>query len=149
MAQTTFRCRLVTPTASLVDDRVLYASLPAWDGLMGVMPGRAAMLARLGLGELRLDFPDTAQTKGGSRSYFIDGGFVRMAGDELTILAEKATPVEELNAADAEKELRTAAAKTVPAGAKDAVAAQESIDNDRQRARVKVHLARGTSGKGI
>jgi len=149
LAQSTFRCRLVTPTSSLVDDRVLYASIPAWDGLAGVMPGRAAMLARLGVGELRLDFPDTAQAKGGSRSYFIDGGFVRMAGDELTILAERALPVEELNAAAAEGELRTASGKKVAAGEKDAVVAQDAIDAERQRARVKLHLARNSGGKAI
>jgi F-type H+-transporting ATPase subunit epsilon len=149
LAQSTFRCRVVTPSASLVDERVLYASVPAWDGLMGVLPGRAALLARLGLGELRLDFPDTAQAKGGSRSYFIDGGFVRMTGDELTVIAEKATAVEELNAADAESELRAANAKIVPAGSKDAAQAQDAINQDRQRARVKVQLAKAGHGRGI
>ena len=27
-----FRCRLVTPTASVFDESVAYASVPAWDG---------------------------------------------------------------------------------------------------------------------
>ncbi len=41
MAQKTFRCKVVTPTASLLDEPVAYASVPAWDGLFGVLPGRA------------------------------------------------------------------------------------------------------------
>src|SRR6185295_9201082 len=30
LAKNSFRCRLVTPTASLVDEDVTYASIPAW-----------------------------------------------------------------------------------------------------------------------
>ena len=32
MAQTSFRCKLVTPTAALVDAPVAYASVPLHDG---------------------------------------------------------------------------------------------------------------------
>ena len=74
MAQKSFHCKLVTPTAALVNDRVTYASVPAWDGLMGFLPGRAPLLGRLGTGELRLEFADSEKTKGGSRSFVISGG---------------------------------------------------------------------------
>jgi F-type H+-transporting ATPase subunit epsilon len=103
-----FRCRLVTPTAALVDDQVKYASVPAWDGLFGVQPGRAALLARLGTGELRLDYADSGKAPGGSRTFVLDGGFVKMAGDELTILAESAVAAETLTPTDAEAELKAA-----------------------------------------
>ena len=49
----TFRCKLVTPSSALLDGQVSYANVPVWDGLMGIQPGRAPILARLGLGELR------------------------------------------------------------------------------------------------
>lgn len=105
---TSFRCRLVTPTAALVDDQMRYASIPAWDGLFGVQPGRAALLARLGTGELRLDYADSAKGAGGSRTFVLDGGFVKMAGEELTILAESAVAAETITVADAEAELKAA-----------------------------------------
>lgn len=142
-----FRCRLVTPTASMFDESVSYASIPAWDGLFGVLPGRAPILARMGAGELRVDFPDTSGGEGGSRSYFVEGGFVQMAGEQLTVLAERATPVEQLSASDAQKELDALMAKSVPDGAKDRQLQVDRLNRDRQCARQKVALAR--SHKGI
>lgn len=118
MAQKSFRCRLVTPTASLVDDKVTYASIPAYDGLMGFLPGRAPILTRLGAGELRLDFADSDKGEGGTRSYFVDGGFVRMSEDRLTILAERAIPREQLTATDAEAELKSAKTPQAQAAAR-------------------------------
>ncbi|MDX2132824.1 MAG: F0F1 ATP synthase subunit epsilon [Planctomycetota bacterium] len=93
MAKKSFVCTVVTPTASLVSGEVFYANVPAWDGQMGFLPGRAPILARLGKGELRLDFADTQKFKGGTASYRIDGGFIKMADDKLVILAEKAEPI--------------------------------------------------------
>ena len=109
----TFRCQLVTPSAKLLDDEVTYANVPAWDGLFGVMAGRAPLLAQLGLGELTVQFPDTTG-KGGDRSYVIDGGFVKMAGNTLTILAETAVPAEEITETAAKAELAEAEARTIP-----------------------------------
>lgn len=142
MAQKTFRCRLITPTASLVDEAASYASVPAWDGLFGVLPGRAPILARLGIGELRFEFPDTGAGAGGARSFLIDGGFVQMAGEVLTVLAERATPTEQINAAEAEAELKAAIHKTVPADAPNKQSAAAQLARERQVARTKAHMAR-------
>ena len=150
MAKKSFRCKLVTPTAALVDEPLTYASVPLWDGLMGFQPGRAPILARLGLGELRLDFADTSMGEGGSRAYLIEGGFAKMAEDQLTILAERATPSENITLAEAEAELRAADATTIPAeGTVTAAARQAAIEKrtkDRQRAMVKVQLAKSRDG---
>lgn len=143
MAQKTFNCRLVTPTASLVNGPVTYASVPAWDGLIGILPGRAPILARLGMGELHLEFPDSDGAKGGGRSFLIEGGFVRMANNELTILTKRATPAETITETDAEAELRAALARSVPADAKNRTTHLERIQEDQQRARAKLTLARG------
>jgi F-type H+-transporting ATPase subunit epsilon len=115
VAKKSFRCKLVTPASALVDDQVVYASVPAWDGLMGFLPDRAAFLGKLGLGELRLDMADTDKGPGGTRSFILDGGFIRMAGDVMTILAERAVDVSALTASDAEAELKAAAGMKDPA----------------------------------
>ena len=111
MAQKSFHCKLVTPAAALVDDAVTYASVPASDGLMGFLPGRAPILAKLGVGELKLTLAEGAAA---TRTFVIAGGLVRMESDKMTILAESAVDAASISTADAEAELR--AAKT-PAAA--------------------------------
>lgn len=143
MAKKSFRCKLVTPTAALVDDQVKYASVPAWDGMMGVLPGRAPILARLGTGELRLDFADSEKGEGGTRSFLVEDGFLKMAGDELTILAELAVPAESLTIADAEAELRAAQAAPTATTAEAKTREQQKQNKARQRARAKMTLVKG------
>jgi F-type H+-transporting ATPase subunit epsilon len=147
MASKTFRCRLVTPTESLLDEQVAYASIPAWDGLFGVLPGRAPIVARLGLGELSVRFSESGA--GGTRSYLVDGGFVQMAGDTLTILAERATATESLVEADAQVELDAANKREVPKDAADRQAEVERINREKRRAALAVRLARSGRGRGI
>lgn len=143
MAKKSFRCKLVTPTAALVDDQVKYASVPAWDGMMGVLPGRAPILAKLGTGELRLDFADSDKGEGGTRSFLVEDGFLKMSGDELTILAEMAVPAESLTLAEAEAELRAAQAAPTAATGEARARELQKQDKARQRARAKMTLVKG------
>jgi len=120
-----------------MDEPVTYASVPAWDGLFGVLPGRAPILARLGIGELRLD-TGGAQA---SRSFFIEGGFVQMAGDKLTVLAERATPSDKLNVAEAEAQLKTVMAKPAPEGV-DYVTKRALLEKEKAAAVARVAMAK-------
>lgn len=147
MSDQSFRLRLVTPASSLLDEPVTYVNLPLHDGLMGVMKNRAPIVARLGLGELTVKFPE-ATHGGGDRTYFVDGGFAQMAGDELIILAEDAIPAEKLTETDAQAELDAADKATVPADAPDKSVAAERLSHRRDRARLKVRLARQGRGSG-
>lgn len=149
MAAKTFRCRLITPEAQVLDTDVTYASIPAWDGLMGIQPGRAPIVAKLGLGELRLDFPDTGSARGGSRFFFIEDGFLQMVSDRLTILAREAAPMEQLTESDAEAELAAAMARTVPADHPHPGKEFEAVNRQRRRAEVKLRLARKARTLGI
>ncbi len=92
----------------MLNEEVKYVQLPAWDGSMGFLPGRAPILARLGAGELRLDIADSTKGQGGTRSLFVNGGVARMEGNELLVLAEKAFAGESVSIADAEAELQKA-----------------------------------------
>jgi len=139
----------VTPAEKLVDDELTYASIPAWDGLFGVLPNRAPILARLGMGELTLRFAVEAAGKGGERQFLVDGGFVKMADNTLTILAERAVRAEQITLTDAEAELAEIEARTVPPDAPDAVTKQAAIRRDRARAALKVRMARATQARGI
>lgn len=143
MAAPSFQCVLITPTAKVLDEAVTYASIPAWDGLFGVLPNRAPIVAKLGLGELRLQFADTGKAAGGSRSFLVEDGFVQMVNNRLTVLAARAIPTETISLGDARGELAAAESKSVPENAPDRRSASERLSRDRERARVKVRLASG------
>jgi len=147
LADKTFRCRVVTPTHALFDESVSYASVPAWDGLMGIMHGSSPLVARLGLGEFRVDFP--ASENGGSRSFFVDGGFAKMSSEGLTLLAETAIPIESLSESDAQAELAEAEARTVDLASPTAADDSDKITHARNRARLKVRLAKKSRQHGI
>jgi F-type H+-transporting ATPase subunit epsilon len=127
----TFRCTVVTPAEATFEGDVVYASFPGWDGQQGVMPRRSPMLTRLGIGSLRLDFPD-----GSKQHYFVDGGFAQMQDDVLTILTERAAPADALSLSEAEAALNDANARAV-AGGEDRV----KVEADQQRARAQIALA--------
>lgn len=91
MMAKTFQCSVVTPKERVLDETVTYATIPGWDGQVGLMPGRAPMLVKLGQGAMRLEYPE-----GGQRWFYVDGGVAQMAGGTLTLLATEATPADHL-----------------------------------------------------
>ena len=104
----TFPCTLITPEALVFDGPALYASIPAWDGQIGIASMRAPLLAKLGDGALRID------RKGAEPLwYFLSGGFAQMKDNHLTLLTSAAVPVEEIDRPRVEAEI--AAARTTPA----------------------------------
>ena len=135
---TTFRCNIVTPTESVLDDEITYASIPAWDGQLGVMIGQSPLLTRLGYGSLRLDFPE-----GGSRWFLLDGGFAQVQDGELTLITDQAKPAETLSIEEAEAELAEANARITTPGED-----QEKVVKDQQRAMAKKVLAKETQSRG-
>lgn len=146
-----FRCRLITPDAQVLDAKATSCVLPAWDGQMGILPDRAAFVAKLGPGELRFDFAPSDNPKdigGGSRSYFVEGGFAHMVKNELMLLATKAIPAESLSENEAQAELAEATARK-DVGTDAAVV--EKIRQDREKAAAKLRVARNfkASGSGI
>ena len=134
----TFRCNIVTPTESVLDDEITYASIPAWDGQLGVMIGQSPLLTRLGYGSLRLDFPE-----GGSRWFMLDGGFAQVQGGELTLITDQACAAEKLSLQEAEAELAEANARITTPGED-----QQNVVKDQQRAMAKKVLARETQSRG-
>lgn len=145
----TIHCTLITPSDRILDEEIRHAVIPAWDGLFGVLPGRAPIVAKLGIGELRLDFPDQNDAKGSSRSYLVEGGFVQMVDDRLTILATSAIAAEEIDAAEARTELAEASARRVPQNTPDRGKELEKVTRDQRRAQLKVQLAAQSIKSGI
>jgi F-type H+-transporting ATPase subunit epsilon len=147
LAAKTFRCRLITPVAKILEEDVTYASVPGWDGLFGVLPSRAPIVAKLGVGELRLDFPDREGARGGSRSFLVEDGFVQMVNNRLTILAARAVPTEAIDAGAAQSELQEIESRSIPESGPTRTAAHERREKDRAFARAKLRLARRSTGR--
>lgn len=85
------RCVVVTPERTEVDREADFVALPMFDGELGVQPGRAPMIGRLGCGVLRL------QTSAGPLRYFVDGGFAQVESDVVSILTARAIVVDSLS----------------------------------------------------
>lgn len=145
MAKSTFRCRLIAPDAQLFDEQATAAVFPAWDGLVGVLPNRAPMVMEMGTGELRVDFPDSGPSKGGSRSFYVDEGFVQMVGNELTILASAAVAAERLTESEAQAEVNEVNARRT-----EGLSAQEleRVRKARVRASAKLRTAKNFRARG-
>ena len=140
-------CRLVTPSEELLNEEVLYASVPQHDGLVGCQHGTSPLVSQLGIGKLRLDFPSDAG--GGSREYFIDGGFLKMADNELIILAERAIAAEEIIESEARAELAEANARVIPDDASNKMEAVAKLSRERQAAALKISMAKTSKVVGI
>ena len=131
----TVQCVVVTPERAVLDAAVDFVALPMYDGELGVLPGRAPLIGRLGYGELRIQ-----QGEGTSR-YFIDGGFAQVRANEVTVLTARAIKGEEIDPDAAEQALEAAKA---PA---DTPEGQEAQLKAQQRARSQIRVAHRARGE--
>ena len=125
-----FKCTVVTPEEQVLDETVTQAILPAHDGQLGILTGRAPILIKLGAGPLRVDVQG-----GQSRTFFVDGGIAQMKGDKLTVLTDEATPAAEIDLESAKAELAEAIAR-IPTDEKT----RKDRDRAMRRARAKQAL---------
>ncbi|TWT56342.1 ATP synthase F1 subunit epsilon [Allorhodopirellula solitaria] len=96
------RCVVVTPERTELDREAEFVALPMYDGELGVQPGRAPIIGRLGYGVLRL------QTNAGPQRYFVDGGFAQVESDVVNVLTARAIAVDSLQADEAAQALSEA-----------------------------------------
>jgi F-type H+-transporting ATPase subunit epsilon len=106
---TTFQFELVSPARLLFEGAVDSVVIPGVEGDMTIMANHAATMTSLRPGVVTI-----ADGKGAKR-LFVRGGFADVNEKGLTLLAEQAIPVEDLNAdaiasemKDAEEDLRDA-----------------------------------------
>jgi len=102
----TFHCSVITPERAVLETEATFVAFPAHDGEVGILPGRAPLVFKMGIGELRVESPE------GNHRYFVDAGFAQMVENRLTLLTEVAKAVEELDRTEAQRSL--AAAREMP-----------------------------------
>ncbi|MEN8128079.1 MAG: ATP synthase F1 subunit epsilon [Planctomycetota bacterium] len=128
-----FRVVLLTPKAKLLEARVGSVVVPAHDGQMGILRNHCPTLAALGFGIMQVreiaDRPDAF--------YIIEGGFVRVSENHVTILAYDATTFEGKDPKTVEA--MVSHAHSVVAGQEYIRTQQEAID--LKKAKFIVHMA--------
>ena len=93
---------LVSPERLLMSDDVDAVEIPGTEGDMGILPGHAPVLSTLRPGVVTV-------TRGGkAERIFVRGGFAEVNPQGLTVLAEVAIPVAELDAAKIAQQIRNA-----------------------------------------
>ena len=103
------RCVITTPESTVLDTRATFVSLPLFDGARGVGHGHAPFIGRLGAGGVRI----TGAEGGGSvRRAFVEGGFVEVGQDVVTIITQRSIPGEKLDGAAARAELEKLRSQT-------------------------------------
>jgi F-type H+-transporting ATPase subunit epsilon len=128
----TLQCIIVTPETTALDTPANFVALPLFDGEAGVAPGRAPLIGRLGYGELRV------RTGGTTRRFYVDGGFVQVADNIVSVLTNRAVASEKLDATAATDLLSTAIAR--PASGQEEMAIRDrQISQARGQLRVAGH----------
>jgi F-type H+-transporting ATPase subunit epsilon len=125
----TLQCIVVTPERAVLDQPADFVALPMYDGELGVLPGRAPLIGRLGSGELRLRHGNTADR------YFIDGGFAQVRNNQVTVLTQQAIKAEAIDQEAAARALEAhVGVVTTESGQQKASA--------KERARIQLRIAR-------
>jgi F-type H+-transporting ATPase subunit epsilon len=97
------RLELVTAERVVLQEDADMIIAPAADGQVGILPHHAPFLTTLRPGELRVRQGGTEQ------ELVVTGGFMEVLNDKVTILADAAERIEEIDVARAEEARRNAA----------------------------------------
>lgn len=112
----TLRLQVVTPERPVVDEAADSVELPGAEGYLGILPGHTPLITLLKTGVLSFRRPG-----GGESAYAISAGFAEIGPERVAVLADSAQAPGEIDAAaaerdrtEAEKEMATADAETLP-----------------------------------
>jgi len=100
----TIRCVVVTPEKTELDVQADSLTVPLYDGEVGILPGRAPMVGRLGFGIMRVKKGST------ETSHYVDGGFVQVRREAVYVLTDRMMKPESIDKAKAATDLEKALA---------------------------------------
>ncbi|QDV26887.1 ATP synthase F1 subunit epsilon [Aureliella helgolandensis] len=98
------RCVVVTPEQTELDVTADSITVPLFDGEMGILKGHSPLVGRLGYGALNVK--NASQTD----SYFIEGGFVQVSENVVSVLTDKLVPLSDITAQAASDAMQAALA---------------------------------------
>ena len=120
---------IVSPERLLVSDEADMVTVPGMDGDFGVMAGHMPLISTLRPGVI--DIRGAVRT--GDTRLFVLGGFAEANPDRLTVLAEEAIPMAQIDAAVLEQRIRNTEEDLVLLKSEgDRARAAEQLDHLRQ-----------------
>ncbi|NLY02067.1 MAG: ATP synthase F1 subunit epsilon [Rhodopirellula sp.] len=123
------KCIVVTPERTVSDGMAEFVALPLYDGEIGIAARHSPMIGRLGYGELRIESIDA------TIRYYVEGGFVEVLDNVVSVLTNRAVPADELDEAVARQQL--IAARQRPATSPELMAIRErAVSQARAQLRV-------------
>src|SRR6202171_1467885 len=128
----TFLFERASPARLFFPGEVEQVDVPGAEGDFGVLAGHAPLIAALRPGIL------TIREAGGAKRLYVRDGFAEVNSSGLTVLAEFATPVEELDSTELQKEIE--AAETRLAEVKEGHAKDKAAERVDQLKQVRVQL---------
>jgi len=93
---------VVTPAATIYSGEVRQVVATSPLGEFGILPLHAPMVSELGRGELRITLDNTAQDVD---VYALQGGYLQVAMDHVTVLTDRAVAIKGLNAPELKEQL--------------------------------------------
>jgi F-type H+-transporting ATPase subunit epsilon len=102
MTMAALKCIVVTPEKTVLDRETEFVALPLFDGEIGIAPSHSPLIGRLGFGEMRL------VAEAGVERYYLEGGFVEVLDDVVSVLTPRALRANELDEAAAAEQIRAA-----------------------------------------
>ncbi|MCH7729515.1 MAG: ATP synthase F1 subunit epsilon [Planctomycetes bacterium] len=112
-------CIVVTPEKTALEESTEFVALPLYDGEIGIGAGHSPMIGRLGFGEMRL------KSGGKVSRFYVDGGFVQVADNVVTVLTNRAVPADQVDAQVAREQLESARSR--PANTPELLEIRERI----------------------
>lgn len=100
----TLQLQVATPERQLLDEPVTSVEIPGRDGYLGILPDHAPLLGQLGAGLLSF----SSATDNGDRMLVVDGGFIEVMDNHVSVLAEHAEFGRDIDLEEARRRLAEA-----------------------------------------
>ena len=126
MAENTFKLNVLTPERNIFGDDVQSLTANGSDGHFGILPKHAPMLSSLDIGALIV-----TDKNGNPNNFALNGGFLEVINNEVTILAETAEHADDIDASRA-KSAKERAQQRID---------QKSAETDLKRAEIALNKA--------
>ena len=84
------RVELVAPESILYEGEADMVVCRTTDGEIAFLPGHVPFLGALGKGEVRVLLPGGGPSGAGEEAFSVDGGFVEVRDDKVTVLSDAA-----------------------------------------------------------
>ncbi|WP_297406236.1 F0F1 ATP synthase subunit epsilon [uncultured Cetobacterium sp.] len=100
-----FRLEVVTPLAKILSEEVEFIMIRTTDGDMGILANHSPFVAGLSTGEMKI------RSNGKEDFFYVSGGFMEISNNVVTVLADEAMNIKDIDLEIARKEAQIAKEK--------------------------------------